>query len=277
MKQHWKKHKLLFRPSGELAWMRTHAQVPTPFWTNDRKLRIYFGTRDADNRTSTVFLEVNSESPTDILRVHNDPVLPLGKLGCFDDVGVMPGSLVATKSQTYFYYTGWNTGTTVPYRLSIGLAISDDGGVTFSRPFEGPILDRTPREPFFCSSPCVLLDGGIWRMWYHSATEWLQVHGRAEPRYLVRYAESNDGFEWRRSGEIAVGYVSPDEAIARPWVVKDETGYRMWFSTRSILDYRSVHQQSYRMDTPSRLMEFRGNEWMNARSCRSVQPAGIVR
>ena len=84
-------------------------------------------------------------------------------------------------------------------------------------------------------------------MWYHSATEWLQVNGRAEPRYLVRYAESNDGFEWRRTGEIAVGYASPDEAIARPWVVKDESGYRMWFSTRSILDYRSVQQQSYRM------------------------------
>ncbi len=247
MLQEWKKNKLLFRPSGELAWMRTHAQVPTPFWTSDRKLRIYFGTRDAENRTSTVFLEVDSRSPSEVLRVHNDPVLPLGALGCFDDVGVMPGSLVATESKTYFFYTGWNTSTTVPYRLSIGLAISHDGGLTFDRPFDGPILDRTPREPYFCSSPCVLRDGGMWRMWYHSATEWLQVRGRPEARYLVRYAESNDGFEWRRSGEIAVGYASSDEAIARPWVVKDETGYRMWFSTRSIRDYRSVQQQSYRM------------------------------
>jgi predicted GH43/DUF377 family glycosyl hydrolase len=247
MLQDWKKHKLIFRPSGELAWMRTHAQLPTPFWTSDRKLRIYFGTRDANNRTSTVFLEVDPESPTEVLRVHDVPVLPLGALGCFDDVGVMPGSLVAIESKTYFYYTGWNTSTTVPYRLSIGLAISDDGGLTFHRPFEGPILDRTPREPYFCNSPCVLFDGGIWRMWYNSATEWLVVRGRPEPRYLFRYAESNDGFEWRRSSEIAVGYTSPDEAIARPWVVKDESGYRMWFSARSVRDYRSVQQQSYRM------------------------------
>jgi len=247
MQQHWKKHSVVFCPSGELDWMRSHAQVPTPFWTSDHNLRIYFGTRDSTKRTSTVFVELNPKSPNEVVRLHETPVLPLGKLGCFDDAGVMPGCVVATEGKTYLYYAGWNTSTTVSYRLSIGLAISEDGGLTFHRPFEGPILDRTPHEPHLCGAPCVIRDGAIWRMWYPSGTEWLVVNGRPEPRYLIRYAESSDGIAWHRPGTIAINYARPDEALARPWVVKENSVYRMWFSSRSIYDYRNSAQQSYQM------------------------------
>lgn len=247
MLQNWNKHSVVFRPTGEQSWMLSHAQVPTPFWTREGLLRVYFGTRDAQNRTSTTFLEVNPESPTEILRVHDRPVLPLGKLGCFDDAGIMPGCIVAHGDRIYFYYAGWNTSTTVPYRLAIGLAISDDGGESFERAFEGPILDRIAREPHLCSTPFVLRDNGSWRMWYLSGTRWL-VHGdRPEPQYLIRYAESDDGLEWRRSGMVAIDFNYADEALARPWVVKEDSMYRMWFCTRSVHDYRNDWCQSYRI------------------------------
>jgi hypothetical protein len=84
-------------------------------------------------------------------------------------------------------------------------------------------------------------------MWYPSGTEWLRVDGRAEPRYLIRYAESDDGVEWRRPGTIAIDYERPDEALARPWVIKDPDGYKMWFSSRSIYGYRSNATQAYRL------------------------------
>jgi hypothetical protein len=249
MQQNWKKHSVVFRPTGDQPWMLSHAQVPTPFWTREGLLRVYFGTRDATNRTSTTFLEVHPRSPSKIVRIHDRPVMSLGELGCFDDAGVMPGCLVANGNQIYFYYAGWNTSTTVSYRLAIGLAISNDGGETFERAFEGPILDRIAREPHLCGAPCVLNDRdcGVWRMWYPSGTSWSLVDGRAEPRYLIRYAESDDGIEWRRNGIIAIDYGHQEEALARPWVVKDGSLYRMWFSSRSIRDYRKNAQHSYRM------------------------------
>ena len=63
--------------------------------------------------------------------MHDRPVLDLGELGCFDDVGVMPSCIVNVDGAKLLYYAGWNTSTTVPYRISIGLAVSDDGGYTF--------------------------------------------------------------------------------------------------------------------------------------------------
>jgi hypothetical protein len=245
--QRWERRGVVYRPGANHAWMRSHAQVPTPIAVSEDVLRIYFGARDGDNRTSTVFVDVSVANPAKVVRVHDTPVMPLGNLGCFDDAGVMPSCVVATGGEHRLYYTGWNTSTTVPYRNSIGVAVSDDAGVAFRRPFEGPILDRTTSEPHFCATPFVMRDGGVWRMWYLSCTEWTVVDGKPEARYLIRHAESNDGFEWRRPGSIAIDYLQPDEAIARPWVLKNATGYEMWYCYRSNRAYRTDSTQSYRL------------------------------
>lgn len=247
MKQNWKKHSLVFRPDGRRPWMLSHAQVPTPYATGEGRLRIYFGTRDAKNRTLTTFLEVKPESPEEVLYLHDRPVLPLGKLGCFDDAGVMPSCVLSMGQEVHLYYAGWNTSTTVPYRIAIGLAISRDDGVTFERAYEGPILERTPSEPYFCGTPFVMQDAGTWRMWYLSCTGWRDLNGCPEPNYLIRYAESVNGVDWQRPGTIAVNYRHPDEALARPWVMKDADRYRMWFSARSIHGYRYDRERSYRI------------------------------
>lgn len=245
--QRWQKRGLVFDPTTGLASGRTYAQVPTPYVLADQSIRVYFGSRDAEKRTATLYLELNREAPCQVTRVSEAPVLSLGKLGSFDDCGVMPSCVVAHGEELRLYYTGWNTSTTVPYRNSIGVALSNDGGHTFQRPFEGPILDRTAHEPHFCATPFVLYENGVWRMWYLSCTEWTEVANRPEAQYLIRYAESDDGLEWRRPGTIAIDYERPDEALARPWVVKDSDGYHMWYSSRLIRDYRANAQNGYRL------------------------------
>lgn len=246
-RQDWQKHAVLFDPTVHRGWGRSHAQVPTPDWTADGKLRIYFGSRDKQNRTSTLLLEVDPQRPLEITSVADFPVLPLGELGCFDDAGVMPSCVVSLGKRKYLYYTGWNTSTTVPYRNSIGVAICDDDGLSYQRLFGGPVFDRSPHEPHFCACPFVLHEAGCWRMWYLSCTGWQIVNGKPEARYLIRYTESSDGIEWKRPGTIAIDYVRTDEAIARPWVVKGSRGYQMWYSTRSTANYRDDSRQSYRL------------------------------
>jgi hypothetical protein len=244
----WKKKGLIFEANRNHDWMVSHAQVPLADRVDDSTLRIYFGTRDEQNRTVTTFIEVEAEDPARITYIHDQPVLGLGELGCFDDCGAMPSWIVDRGEEKYLYYTGWNTSTTVPYRNSIGLAISRDGGLSFKRAYDGPILDRTYKEPHFCAVPCVLIEGGKWRMWYLSGVRWDVFDGRPEPRYHIKYAESSDGINWERHGTVCVDFNSKAEAgIVRPSVIRDESLYRMWYSYRGLENYRTDKRTSYRI------------------------------
>ncbi|MEZ6109475.1 MAG: hypothetical protein R3C99_00240 [Pirellulaceae bacterium] len=242
----WQKQSIVFAPCAATGWIRSHAQVPTIDSEITDRVRVYFGTRLDNNRTVTTYLEVDADNPARVLYVHDRPVLGLGELGCFDDCGAMPSCIVNVDGRKLLYYTGWNTSTTVPYRNSIGVAVSDDGGLTFERLYPGPILDRTFDEPHFCATPYVMREDGVWRMWYLSCTKWHTVDGRPEPQYLIRQAESDDGIVWRRLG-VALDYAASDEALARPWVVRSNDGYEMWYCQRSIRGYRSDRQSTYRI------------------------------
>jgi hypothetical protein len=244
----WIKKGCIFSTDNNHSWMISHAQIPIVTEVDVNKLRIYFGTRDNKNRTTTTFIDVDANHPQDVLYVHDRQVLGLGKLGCFDDSGAMPSWIVNCASEIWLYYIGWNTGITVPYRNSIGLAISTDGGLSFKRVFEGPIMDRTHLEPQFVANPCILIEEGLWRMWYLATVKWKSHKGRSEPYYHIKYAESYDGINWERKGHVCIDFKSPMEGgISRPCVVKDGSLYRMWYSYRGKMDYRVKGDQSYRI------------------------------
>ncbi len=243
----WRKNGLIFNATGQHEWMSHHASMPTADRIDAETLRIYFGPRTSKGKTVTTFLDVSANDPTKVLYVHDRPILESGRLGAFDDSGAMPSMVVDHGGLKYLYYIGWNEGVTVPYRNSIGLAISRDGGVTFERAFEGPVVDRTRLEPFFCATPFVMVDNGVWKMWYASSTGYLPVDGRIEPVYQVKYAESADGIEWKRNNTICLDYKFAGEANARPTVVKEGDLFRMWYCARGSVNYRSDKQQSYRI------------------------------
>lgn len=243
----WGKKGLIYVPESNYDWQMSHAQLPIVDRIND-VLRIYYGTRDVFNRTVTTYIEVEADNPQNILYVHDKPVLGLGELGAFDDSGAMPSWIVNHEGPKYLYYIGWNTGGTVPYRNSIGLAISHDGGQTFTKLYKGPIVDRTKTEPHFCAAPCVLIENGTWRMWYLSCVKWEIYKNVAEPFYHIKYAESTDGINWDRQGIVCIDFKSPDEAgIVRSSVIRENGIYKMWYSYRGFKDYRTSKEHSYRI------------------------------
>ena len=75
--------------------------------------------------------------------------------------------MVEHEGRLLLYYAGWNPGTPPPlFTASIGLAVSDDGGLTFERWSPAPILSRGRHDPCLLTSPCVIREGSEWRMWY---------------------------------------------------------------------------------------------------------------
>jgi hypothetical protein len=245
----WTKRGLIYAPRGEFEWNKSHAAVPTVDVINGRKWRIYYASRDWQNRSHTSYIEVDAEDPQRVLYEHPEPILPLGKRGTFDDCGIMPSWVVSIGQATrYLYYIGWTLRRTVPYHNSVGLAISQDGGKTFTKFSEGPLLGPSPTEPYFTGSSCVLLDGQVWKIWYLSCTKWEVFDGRPEPFYHIKYAESADGIHWRRDGQVAIELKSLNEAgIARPSVLREDGRYRMWYSYRNLRGYRTEPENSYRI------------------------------
>ncbi len=266
----WEKLGLVWAPSGEADWARTHATLPVVQTMADGQWRVYVSCRDAQGKSRIGRLTLDATTlPHALPRVtgfDDAPVLSLGAPGAFDDSGVMPSWLIGNGDELRLYYLGWNVIGTVPYRLSIGLATSMDGGATFQRYSQGPIVDRSLREPFFATAPCVLREDGQWRMWYVSCTGWREIDGRWEPCYHVKYADSADGIDWNITGISCIA-AAEGEAIGRPCVVRLEDRYAMIYSRRSISGYRTNPDQAYRLEYAE---SADGIEWRRVEGSQSI-------
>lgn len=249
MTGHWEKRGLIYVPDGNVDWSVTHAQVPvTDYNAADNTVKIYFSTRDTEGRSLPGFVVVNADDPKQILEIAQQPVLPLGNRGTFDDCGVMPSWIVKHGDRKYMYYIGWNVRNTIPYHNAVGLAVSDDDGKSWKKFSEGPVMERNHIEPHYNGTSCVIIENGTWKNWYLSCTEWRMVNGRVEPRYHIKYAESADGIIWKREGKVAIDYLNDEEAgIVKASVIVENGVYRMWFSYRSFTDYRTDAKNSYRI------------------------------
>ena len=227
----WEKRGLVIPSPPPVSWAVSHAMVPFVDQKND-DLRIYFSGRDAEGRSRTGYAEGDPLRP-EALRYAEHPILEPGPLGAFDDSGAMGSCLVSNSGRSYLYYIGWTRGVSVPFYTFVGCAVSDDGGVTFRRVSSAPLLERADDDAYLTTSPWVLLEGDRWRMWYASGRGWSVDDAGPKHYYHLRYAESDDGLNWRRTGQVVIDFAGPEEyAIARPCVVKDGDTYRMWYSYR---------------------------------------------
>jgi hypothetical protein len=245
----WSKQGRIFVPNGKNKLALSHAQVPVPVhFPDEHRIRVFFSSRDRQSRSRPFYVDVDDQNPRKILNISDEPVLELGELGTFDDCGVMPSWIVEHDNRHYMYYIGWNVRNTIPYHNAVGLAISEDNCQTFKKYSNGPLWDRDTLEPHYSGTSCVLIENGVWKNWYLSCTEWREVNGKVEPRYHIKYAESEDGIEWQRKGLVAIDYLDDTEAgIVKASVLKEYGIYKMWFSYRKFDGYRDNINASYRI------------------------------
>jgi hypothetical protein len=222
---------------GKIEWSKSHAQVPTVLLLKDR-VRVYFATRPKPGLSMTTFCDLDINDLNQVLYIHNKPVLDLGGPGTFDEYGIMPSSIIAKQECIFLYYSGWSRSVGVPYKNYTGLAISEDGGLTFRKAYKGPILDRTKFEIYSATSPEVYFDGN-WHMWYCSGTNWLKIEDKYEHTYDIKYAHSNNGIEWNRDCKISIKQKNEFEAITKPSVIVLNKKYHMWYCFRGSIDFRS--------------------------------------
>jgi predicted GH43/DUF377 family glycosyl hydrolase len=224
----WEKQGLIITPQKDLWWMQSHAMTPSLEILGGGLVKVYFSGRNADNVSHIGWALIDLAKPTEVQDYSREPVLLPGELGCFDDNGVTPSCVITVGGRTYLYFIGWNPGSTVRVHLFGGLAISQDGGRSFTRASRAPIIERCPANPFLNTAPFVLHEKGQWRMYYVAGVGW--VH-KDLPRYNIQTATSEDGIAWQRNGDVAIDFAGEQEnALARPFVLHDEGRYKMWFA-----------------------------------------------
>jgi hypothetical protein len=238
---------LVHTPSGA-PWHRSHCQNPFVQQLAAERYRVHFAARDEKNRSQGGWADVEvKDGRLVVVGTAKNPSLNLGRLGAFDDCGAMPGCLVTHHGRLLMYYTGWTLARAVPFFFFIGIAESRDGGETFQRLSEAPVLGRNHHDPFLTGAPWVISENGGLRMWYISGTEW--VAGAAEGEapthyYSVKHATSGDGISWQTDERLCLPYLENEHAIARPVVTATNGGYRMIYSARRLGETYRIYSAS---------------------------------
>lgn len=221
----------------------------------DDFVRIYFSTRVVDPANGKYLSHIAfvdmQKNLHDIIRVSGQNVIPLGALGCFDEHGIFPMSIMRHGDAVYGYTCGWNRRVSVSVDTAIGLAISRDGGLTFQRIGVGPVLAASLHEPCLVGDGFVKVIDGVFHMWYVFGTGWKQYVSDAAPdrTYKIGHATSADGIEWvkEEARRIIPDRLGPDESQALPTVISIYGRHHMFFCYRESFDFRKSQGRGYRI------------------------------
>lgn len=229
-----------------------YAQSPQALVFEDF-VRIYFSTREKDktgkylSHISFVDMDKNFK---EIKGTSKGTVIPLGGLGCFDEHGIFPMNILRDGSRILGYTGGWNRRKSVDNDGSIGLAISEDNGLTFKKFGNGPVLTSSLHEPFLVIDPFVQKYGNIYHMWYIYGTKWIKHTKSANPDrvYKIGHATSSDCISWQKEGrQIISDTLNPDECQALPTVIDYCDKYHMFFCYREAINFRRNKDRGYKI------------------------------
>lgn len=251
----WKKLGKIFDPQEHKPFNGSagFAQSPQALVFDDF-VRIYFSTREKDPESgkycsNIAFADFDKHFKR-ILRMSDRVVITPGNLGCFDEHGIFPMNVLRHKDKVFAWTCGWNRRVSVSVDTAIGFAVSIDGGLTFNRNGEGPVMASTLNEPFLVGDPFVNYYGGAFHMWYIFGQRWITKDRDkpAERVYKIAHAVSEDGIIWERDGKpVITDRLGEDECQALPTVIFTGEKYHMYFCYRFSEGFRTIREKGYRL------------------------------
>lgn len=142
------------------------AQLPTA-WLEGDILRVFYSIRiEGQSHIRQFLYDMASKVGLEV----EGNVLSPGERGCFDDAGVMPGSLLNYKEKRYLFYTGWHLKKSVPYSHAVGVADWNNG--VWNRMSDGPIVAQSLGVPQMANSPFFTDENGYWCLYFCNGQGW---------------------------------------------------------------------------------------------------------
>ena len=242
----WVKKGNIYSVDEPCGWMNSHAQCPTAIVLDDR-IRVFFSARYESQQSLPTFIDVAKDNPSQIIYQHNEPVLNFGRLGTFDENGIIPSYFIEKDGEIYFYYAGWSQCKNVPYKNFTGLAISKDKGKSFEKYSDAPVFSLDKFNPLSATGPCIIKREYDYLCIYSTGVDWVDVNGKLEHTYLLTYAISKDAVNWEGTGKIIIQPEREFMAHCKPTIIYLNNKYHMWFSTRGSYNFREAGNDAYRL------------------------------
>ena len=241
----WNKRGRIYAPDSKISWATHSTLQPTPIILDHNTIRLYLGFRDDDGVSRVGFVDVDADNPSTVTRISESPVLDIGIPGAFDDNGVVPCAVLKMNKLIYLYYAGYQVGFRIRFTVFAGLAFSNDGGNSFERYSNVPILERTNEELCFRVIHSILFEDGIWKTWYGAGSNFIVSEHKTIPRYNIRYMESEDGIHFPKKGSVIIDTKGDEQRVGRPYVINDNGVYKMFFCAESSkIPYRLCYADS---------------------------------
>lgn len=257
----WTKKGLIISPN-DLKFGNFRLMCPTPILLVDR-IRVYCGFCNSDGISRPGYVDLNIDNPSEVYGYTTEPILEIGIDGMFDDNGLCPTSILSMNETFYMYYFGFQLGVKLPFYMFSGLATSHDGGMTWSRIQNTPVIDRSPHEPIMRSGPNVIYDNNKFKVYYPCGYGLIDINGKKVHTYQIHYMESNDGINWPQKGQPVILFQNEDEyGFGRPYVFKIDEVYCMLYSIRT-------KSKGYRLGYATSLD---GVEWKRKDDLQGLEP-----
>ena len=231
----------------------THAQSPQLVQIGEVN-RVYFSARPkvrVDGLPTTEVLFVDFDSSFDqIVNFSRTPILGPSILGSYDEHGIFPFHVSALDNRLYGYISGWSRRKAVAVETSIGISESKDGGLTFNRLGDGPILTSSLHEPFLVGDPFVIRDNDRYAMFYIAGNAWKFTENEEDLQrvYKIRLAFSQDGLRWTPAlKNLIPDSIGSDECQALPSVALVGNNYIMSFCYREMSNFRANGKGAYQL------------------------------
>lgn len=241
----WEKKGLIYSTDGNSNWAKNSTLQPTPLLIDESTIRIFAGFRDDKGVSRVGYVDVDANNPQIIKKVSKEPVLDIGLPGSFDDNGVVPCAVINNEGKIHLYYAGYQLGYHVRMMIYCGLAISEDNGCSFKRYSKVPVLERSDSELLFRVIHSVIKENNKWRIYYGGGSYFKRGKKKTLPLYDIRYMESDNGIEFEDHGDIVITTQGDEYRVGRPYVIKDEGIYKMFFCAGSEdLTYKLAYAES---------------------------------
>lgn len=212
-----------------------YASNPTAITIADSQLRIFFNSRDFQNRSSIYSIDLLPQSlEPDYASVFLQHAH--GKESSYFSHGISVGQLFDFHGERLLSIMGWKCYRDRHWEGRIGsIPLGADGNL--AELVTSPWMDLDEVDPISLSYPAVLEDEDCKSIWYGSTITW--DAGNGEMVHVLKEAKLSQDGKIMKSGKVLPYVLGSAQAFSRPAIVKIGTKFLMAYSFRgNISKYR---------------------------------------